>query len=89
MSLQKTVLSQTQMIAGVISGSRHEEHWNLEKAAADFYDLKGDVESLLAVTGKLSEFRFEKAEIDALHPGQTAAIYKNDQLVGYIGALTS
>lgn len=80
-------VEQTQMIAGVISGSRHEEHWNLEKAAADFYDLKGDVESLLAVTGKLSEFRFEKAEIDALHPGQTAAIYKNDQLVGYIGAL--
>jgi phenylalanyl-tRNA synthetase beta chain len=80
-------VAQDQMIAGVISGSRHQEHWNLEKAAADFYDLKGDVESLLAITGKLDAFEFKKAEIDSLHPGQTAAIHKNGELIGYIGAL--
>ena len=75
------------MIAGVISGARHQEHWNLEKAAADFFDVKGDVEGLLGVTGKLEAFHFVKSENPALHPGQTAAIYKHDTLIGYIGAL--
>ena len=30
---------------------------------------------------------FSKAEVDALHPGQTAAIHKNGVLVGHVGAL--
>jgi len=78
---------QEQMIAGVISGARNQEHYSMEKAAADFYDIKGDVEALLALTADASQYHFEKAEIDALHPGQTAAIYKNEQLVGYVGSL--
>ena len=28
------------MIAGVLSGQRSEEHWDMEKAATDFYDIK-------------------------------------------------
>jgi len=78
---------QDRMIAGVISGGQNQEHWSLDKAAADFYDLKGDVEALIALTADEASFTFEKAEIDALHPGQTAAIYRGEQLVGYIGAL--
>ncbi|WP_448555487.1 phenylalanine--tRNA ligase subunit beta [Thalassotalea montiporae] len=78
---------QQQMIAGVISGSQNQEHWNLAKAAADFFDIKGDVEAMLAVTGKGAEFEFSKAEIDALHPGQTAAVHKDGELVGYLGTL--
>ena len=78
---------QEQMIAGVISGSRYEEHWNMEKAASDFYDIKGDVEALLSLTANSKAYEFSKAEIAALHPGQTAAIYKDNVLVGYVGAL--
>ncbi len=78
---------QQQMIAGVISGNVNQEHWNMEKKAADFYDIKADVESLLALTGDQQAYQFVKAEIDALHPGQTAAIYKGDSLVGHVGTL--
>ena len=78
---------QENMIAGVISGQRNQEHWTLEKAAADFYDIKGDVEALLSVTANSASFEFTKAEIDALHPGQTAAIYQGERLVGYVGTL--
>ena len=78
---------QEQMLAGVISGNRNDEHWDLEKSASDFYDLKADVEALLAQTANVSAYEFSKAEIDALHPGQTAAIYKNGALVGHIGTL--
>jgi len=78
---------QQNMIAGVISGNRVDEHWDMEKAATDFYDIKGDVEALLALTCDASDYEFSKAEVAALHPGQTAQITKNGELVGYIGAL--
>ncbi len=78
---------QQNMIAGVISGNRVDEHWDMEKAATDFYDIKGDVEALLSLTRDSNAYEFSKAEIAALHPGQTAQITKNGQLVGYIGAL--
>jgi len=82
---------QQNMIAGVISGNRVDEHWDMEKAATDFYDIKADVEALLSLTGVLtgeaSQYEFSTAEIAALHPGQTAEITKNNQLVGYVGAL--
>ncbi len=78
---------QDNMIAGVICGTKNQEHYQLEKAPVDFFDLKGDVEAILSLTGEADAYRFEKAEIDALHPGQTAAIYKGDELVGHIGAV--
>lgn len=78
---------QENMIAGVLSGQRSEEHWGIEKAATDFYDIKADVEALLSLTNNLSAYQFSKAEIDALHPGQTAAIHNNGVLVGHIGTL--
>ena len=78
---------QDNMIAGVLSGQRSEEHWDIEKAATDFYDIKADVEALLSLTSNESAYQFSKAEIDALHPGQTAAIHKDGVLVGHVGAL--
>ncbi len=78
---------QDNMIAGVLSGQRSEEHWDIEKAATDFYDIKSDVEALLSLTSNESAYTFSKAEVDALHPGQTAAIHKNGVLVGHVGSL--
>ena len=59
---------------------------------SDFFDLKGDIESLLARTGKLASYRFVSASHPALHPGQTAQIEKQDeqgqwQVVGIMGTL--
>ncbi|MCS4307601.1 phenylalanyl-tRNA synthetase beta chain [Rheinheimera pacifica] len=78
---------QEAVIGGVIVGSMHNEHWNMENRVADFYDVKGDVEALLAQTSASGQFRFVTAEHSALHPGQTAAIYRGDVLAGYVGAL--
>ncbi len=78
---------QQNMMAGVVSGLRVDEHWSMEKAATDFYDAKGDVEALLALTANASEYEFSKAEVAALHPGQTAQITKNGVYVGCVGTL--
>src|SRR5690606_13904492 len=40
-------LKQEPMLAGVITGSRLPEAWSNERTAADFYDIKADVEALL------------------------------------------
>ena len=78
---------QVAVLGGVIVGSMHNEHWNMENRVADFYDIKGDVEALLAQTSATADFRFSSAEHSALHPGQTAGVYRADKLVGYVGAL--
>ncbi|GKX57952.1 phenylalanine--tRNA ligase subunit beta [Leminorella grimontii] len=78
---------QEPMLAGVITGSRYDEHWNLARDAVDFYDLKGDLEAVLALTGKLSEIEFRAESNPALHPGQSAAIYLDGKHIGYIGVV--
>jgi phenylalanyl-tRNA synthetase beta chain len=78
---------QEAMLAGVITGQRHDEQWLHDKGASDFYDIKGDVESLLALTADAASYQFSKAELAALHPGQTAAIHRAGKLVGYVGCL--
>ncbi|CAM3868697.1 phenylalanine--tRNA ligase subunit beta [Rheinheimera salexigens] len=80
-------VQQTEVLGGVIVGSLNDEHWSIEQRAADFYDVKADVEALLAMTSAAGEFRFVSGEHSALHPGQTASIYRGDTLVGQLGAL--
>lgn len=78
---------QENMIAGVIGGQRVDEHWTMEKSVSDFFDIKGDVEALLSLTQDSASYEFSTAEIDALHPGQTAKITRKGVLVGHVGTL--
>ena len=78
---------QDTVIGGVIIGSVQGEHWADGEQAVDFYDLKGHVENLLALSGHAHEFRFVAEAHSALHPGQSAAIYRGEQLVGFVGAV--
>ncbi|WP_318366786.1 phenylalanine--tRNA ligase subunit beta, partial [Enterobacter sp.] len=80
-------IRQDLMLAGVICGNRHDEHWNLAKEGVDFYDLKGDLESVLDLTGQLNDIQFKAQENPALHPGQSAAIYLKGEHVGFIGVV--
>ncbi|AOR65182.1 phenylalanine--tRNA ligase subunit beta [Pectobacterium wasabiae] len=80
-------IRQDLMLAGVITGTRYEEHWDLARQAVDFYDLKGDLEAVLALTGKLSEVEFRAENNPALHPGQSAAIYLCGERIGFIGVI--
>lgn len=78
---------QVPVLGGVILGSFGNEHWTIAERNVDFYDVKGDVEALLAQTSATNEFGFAKGEHSALHPGQTAAITRNGEAVGFVGAL--
>ncbi|MEQ1966860.1 phenylalanine--tRNA ligase subunit beta [Xenorhabdus nematophila] len=80
-------IRQELMLAGVIAGNRFDEHWSIEKQAVDFFDLKGDLESVLELTGKLSKISFRAEEHPALHPGQSAGVYLENSYIGYIGVI--
>jgi phenylalanyl-tRNA synthetase beta chain len=80
-------IRQDLMLAGALCGNRFEEHWDLARNTVDFYDLKGDLESILDLTGKLSDIEFRVASNPALHPGQSAAIYLSGEYVGFIGVV--
>jgi phenylalanyl-tRNA synthetase beta chain len=80
-------LRQEPMIAGLIYGARAPESWANTAEVVDFFDIKSDVEALIAIGGNEDSFRFVPAKHSALHPGQTAAVYRGEILVGYVGAL--
>jgi len=80
-------LTQNMALAGLICGSRTPSGWTASKDKVDFFDLKGDLESVLALTGLAEQFSFTAAEHPALHPGQSAMLSRNGEQVGWIGQL--
>ena len=95
-------LDQEPVIAGVITGTAIPLQWGQKSQNVDFFDIKSDVEAILALTGKPDAFIFLADKHPALHPGQTAKIVRHIQLnqkdadnkseenedeIGWIGAL--
>jgi phenylalanyl-tRNA synthetase beta chain len=80
-------LTQNMALAGLICGSRIPTGWTASKDKVDFFDLKGDLEAVLALTGLAEQFSFTAAEHPALHPGQSAMVSRNGEQVGWVGQL--
>ncbi len=79
--------SETEMIAGLAGGLLLPEQWGSTKTSVDFFDVRGDIEALLALTGTLDEFEFRPDTHPALHPAQCARIYRGAQAIGWLGTL--
>ncbi len=80
-------LVQDRVLAGAVCGSCQPQGWNSISRSVDFFDVKADVEALLAVNGQPDAFVFAAAQHQALHPGQCAQISRDGKPVGYLGAL--
>lgn len=78
-------IEQHRQIGGLIYGNRYAEQWSEKQREVDFFDAKADVEALLEVAG--GDIRFEAESHPALHPGQSARIYKNGEAIGWLGAV--
>lgn len=74
---------QPMRVAGLAWGDAEAERWDGKPQRADFYDLKGDVEALLAPRVA----SFEATEHPALHPGRAARVLLDGRPVGVIGEL--
>ncbi|UJJ31864.1 phenylalanine--tRNA ligase subunit beta [Halopseudomonas maritima] len=80
-------LQQEVMLSGIVTGSRQPEGWANGAEKIDFFDVKADVEAVLAQSAAGVTFRFEPVEHPALHPGQSARILNGGEQVGLMGAL--
>jgi len=74
-------------LAGVVCGPLLPKHWDENARPLDFFDIKGNVESLRALTGSSESFEYSAVRHAALHPGQSAQICYLGQPVGYLGQL--
>ena len=75
--------SQPLKIAALIYGNALPEGWANDARQADFYDIKAEVEQLLAP----SVARFEKVAHPALHPGRSAQVIVAGKAIGFVGEL--
>ncbi|MDX1597824.1 MAG: phenylalanine--tRNA ligase subunit beta [Marinobacter sp.] len=78
-------IDQQPMLAGVVVGSQLPENWVNGRRAADFFDVKGELESLFGLLG--IEIQFLASQHPALHPGQTAELMRDGEHVGWVGTL--
>lgn len=76
---------ETRRIAAVACGSAAAEQWGAPSRAMDFFDLKGDLESLLHL-GRVGH-DWLPASVPWLHPGRGAELRRGSQLLGWAGAL--
>ena len=74
-------------VAGLLSGMRYHESWNLSKDKVDFYDVKGIVENLLEELN-IREYTFtQKNDISYIHPRKKASIVVNNNEIGCLGEI--
>ncbi len=85
---QDNVITEESSLSGLICGAVEPEQWGLPGRAADFHDLKGDTEAVLATLAGPRAWTFAAAAHPALHPGQSAQILdESGREIGWIGAL--
>lgn len=75
------------VLAGLALGPRSNEHWGGASPDVDFFDVKGDVEALLALTASADIFTFEPGTHPALAPGRTAEIKRAGDHAGWLGVI--
>jgi phenylalanyl-tRNA synthetase beta chain len=74
---------QPMRVAGLAYGAVNALQWGAAERAVDFFDLKGDVEALLAP----HKLEFKVAEHPAMHPGRCASVWLHDRCIGHVGEL--
>lgn len=70
-------------VAGLAYGPADALQWGCAEQAVDFFDVKGDVEALLAPLQPV----FRPAEHPALHPGRCASVWLGERCIGHVGEL--
>lgn len=76
-------INQPMRLAGLASGNAQPLQWGHKETPVDFFDAKGDLESLLAPL----KAEFVPSQHPSMHPGRCAAVWLQGQCIGHIGEL--
>lgn len=81
-------LINNEMLAGAVSGELTPHNWHVESDKTNFYQLKGLLERYFQKIN-LKDIKFDPLSsmfnLPDMHPGRTALIYHQDQLIGLVG----
>jgi phenylalanyl-tRNA synthetase beta chain len=80
-------LNQMPHLAGAACGRAATESWATDKRELDFFDVKADVQSALALAGHRSNVSFRQVSAAHLHPGRSAEILLDGKPIGTVGGL--
>jgi len=75
--------AQPMRVAGLVCGSADVLQWGRKEKDVDFFDIKGDVEALLAPR----QATFVPAAHPAMHPGRCARVWLAGVAIGFVGEL--
>lgn len=78
-------IQQDNLLSGLMYGNLLKKQWGAEEIESDFYCIKADVESILTQFLDTIDLRYEKSDIQAMHPHQNAKIFYKNQKIGSIG----
>lgn len=79
---------ETPSLAIVASGNAQAEQWGEPSRALDFFDLKGDLDALLAWGGEADRWTAHADDLPCwLHPGRGARLARDGKTAGWLGAL--
>jgi phenylalanyl-tRNA synthetase beta chain len=82
-ALQVAGVAQPMLLGALAYGPAEDEQWGAARREVDFFDLKGDLERLIAPL----QARFVAGTHPALHPGRCARVEIGGRAVGWIGQL--
>ena len=77
--------TETLRVAAAACGESAGEQWGVASRAVDFHDLKGDLDSLAALSGASLVYR--PSRIPFGHPGRSADVFRDGIRLGWIGQL--
>ncbi len=79
---------ETPTLAIAACGKARAEQWGEPKRALDFYDLKGELDALIAWGGEPQRWTMHADGLPSwLHPGRGARVARDGATAGYLGAL--
>ena len=76
---------ETLRAAAVAVGDAAAEQWGSAARPLDFHDLRGDLDSLAALSGAVLDYRPSSAAWG--HPGRSADVFRDGSKLGWIGQL--
>lgn len=76
---------EVEYLSGILTGDYAVNTWQSKKEAIDFFVAKGVVERIAEILDV--QFEYEAGEISGLHPGRTALVKLNNEIVGFVGEL--
>ena len=78
---------ESRVLAGLAIGAHRLEQWEGGGRDVDFFDVKSDMEAIVALTGRVADADFRQADHPALAAGRSARLMLEDEAVGWLGVL--